>query len=161
MNTPDIIIIATAWLAGLGYAVALGVRLRKKEWSSLAAAWWLFGAVMMGVHVICAFQFRHHWSHEAAEIDTARQTKELMGWEWGGGVWLNYLLVLIWLGDALWLMSAPESYVKRAKWIGWAVQSYLAFMWFNATVVFGSWGAKLFGVVVLWGFWTGRTGEKH
>ncbi len=112
---------------------------------------------MMLVHVLVAFHFRHQWSHAAAVIDTARQTKELMGWEWGGGVWLNYLLVLIWLGDALWLNLAKESYLTRAKWLGVVVQGYLAFMWFNATVVFGTMGAKVFGVIAIAGFiWVKR-----
>lgn len=88
-----------------------------------------------------------------------------MGWEWGGGVWMNYLLMLLWLGDALWLKLAKESHRARAKWISWTVQGYLAFMWFNATVVFGSWGARVFGVMaialMLWGVWTARAGERH
>ncbi len=154
MNTPDLGIIATAWLTGFGYVLAVCIRLRQGSWTVWAARCWLFGACLMLVHVVVAFHFRHQWSHAAAVIDTARQTKELMGWEWGGGVWLNYLLVLIWLGDALWLTLAKESYLTRAKWLSMATQGYLAFMWFNATVVFGTMGAKVFGVgaivVMLW-----------
>lgn len=64
---------------------------------------------------------------------------------------MNYLLTLVWLGDALWLLLAKQSYLVRARWITWAVQGYLAFMWFNATVVFGSWGARVFGALAaLW-----------
>ncbi|MGV3757451.1 MAG: hypothetical protein ACO1QS_18890 [Verrucomicrobiota bacterium] len=151
MNTPDLGIIATAWLTGLGYVLAVCLRLRQGRWTPWAARCWFFGACMMLIHVLAAFHFRHQWSHAAAVIDTARQTKELIGWEWGGGVWLNYLLVLIWLGDALWLTLAESNYVIRAKWLSVAVQGYLAFMWFNATVVFGGWGAKVFGVIAIAG----------
>lgn len=103
----------------------------------------------MLVHVLLSFHFRHHWSHDAAVIETARQTKELTGWDWGGGVWLNYLLVAVWLGDALWLNLAKGQYLSRAQWMTYAAQGYLAFMWFNATVVFGSWGARVFGDMIM------------
>ncbi len=116
----------------------------------------------MLVHVLLSFHFRHYWSHDAAVIETARQTKELIGWDWGGGVWLNYLLVVVWLGDALWLNLAPAHYLFRAKWVTYAAQGYLAFMWFNATVVFGSWGARVFGVLVLVALcWLGRTSSRR
>jgi len=165
VNIPDLCIIATAWFTGLGYVLAVCGRLRQGSWTPWAARGWLFGACMMLVHVLIAFHFRHDWSHAVAVRDTARQTKELMGWEWGGGVWLNYLLVVIWLGDALWLRLAKESYVNRAKWLGVIIQGYLAFMWFNATVVFGGWGAKVFGAgamaLMLWGCVTGKGKERH
>lgn len=165
MNTSDLCIVTTAWFTGLGYVLTVCIRLRQGSWTKGAARCWLAGAVLMVVHVLAAFHFRHQWSHEAAVSDTARQTKELMGWEWGGGVWMNYLLMVIWLGDALWLTLAKESYLTRAKWLSMATQGYLAFMWFNATVVFGTMGAKVFGViavvVMLWSFYTGRTGVRQ
>ena len=162
LSTPDILIFTTAWLAGLGYAGGVGLRLGDGTWSKPASRVWLVGALMMLVHVLLSFHFRHHWSHDAAVFETARQTKELIGWDWGGGVWLNYLLVVVWLGDALWLNLAKGHYLSRGKWITWFVQGFLAFMWFNATVVFGSWGARVFGDAMMVALcWLGRTSSRR
>src|SRR5262249_53268697 len=74
----------TVWLA-LAFYVA-------REWSGRGGmergvsplARWLnsFGCLAFIAHVVCAFQFYHHWSHAAAYADTARRTGELTGWNW-------------------------------------------------------------------------------
>src|SRR5438876_3113025 len=59
------------------------------------------GCAAFGVHVACAFQFYHNWSHAAAYAETARQTAEFTGWKWGGGIYINYLFALVWLGEVV------------------------------------------------------------
>jgi hypothetical protein len=100
----------------------------------------------MLVHTALAFQVHHQWSHAVAEADTGRQTQVLTGIDWGGGIWLNYLLVTVWIADALWNLAAPGSYTRRPRWIAYALHGFLVFMWFNATVVFGSWPMRIVGV---------------
>ena len=42
------------------------------------------------LHVWCAFNYLYQWSHAIACRDTARQTAELFGIQWGDGLYLNY-----------------------------------------------------------------------
>ena len=101
-------------------------------------AWpWVFGAVVMLAHLAAAFHLVHHWSHAEAELDTARQTEELLGISVGAGLWVNYIFVLTWLIDAAWLLFARESYLRRPRWLTVTIQGFLGFIVFNATVVFG------------------------
>jgi len=87
------------------------------------------------VHVWCAFEYFYHWSHWAAYRETARQTVELYGVPWGGGLYLNYLFTFVWLLDiaAAWLK--PDWWRTRSNWFGVAVNVFLSFMFVNATVM--------------------------
>src|SRR5262245_51515586 len=70
---------------------------------------WLVAAVIYLLHVSCAFHFVHAWSHARALHETARQTEEFTGWQFGGGLYLNYLLTLIWPADAFCQCFAPRT----------------------------------------------------
>jgi len=59
------------------------------------------------------------------------------GLDWGGGLYLNYLFALVWGVDACWWWRNAAGYAARSHVIEWIVQVFLAFMAFNATVVFG------------------------
>lgn len=74
----------------------------------------------------------HGWSHAAAY----RHTAEAGGF--GAGVYVNYLFAAVWLADAAWMWAAPTAYRHRPRWVGVAVHGFLAFIVFNATVVFGT-----------------------
>ena len=72
---------------------------------------------------------------------TASQTAELTGIDTGVGLYLNYTFAVVWLADATWLHLAKRSHESRPAWVGALMHGFVAFMWFNATVVFGSpWG---------------------
>ncbi len=90
----------------------------------------------MIVHVVAAFHFRHDWSHASAVAHTARETYELLGWEFGLGVYFNYLFVAIWLVDALWWWLAPTQYESRHHWLSSMVHAYLLFIVINGCIVF-------------------------
>jgi len=87
------------------------------------------------LHVWCAFEYFYQWSHAIAYRETLRQTADLFGVPWGGGIYLNYLFTAVWLADC------GESWLNRRRWNArpaWAVlglHAFLAFMWVNATVV--------------------------
>ena len=113
---------------------------------------WTAGLVAHLAHVFCAFHFIHHWSHAEAVLHTARLTERVTGWGFGQGVWINYVFTLAWLTDVVWWWSRPVEMVRSR---GWSVGLHwvFAFLFFNATVVFGPWGWKPIGagVVILLG----------
>ena len=96
---------------------------------------WSTACLAYLIHMGTAFAFFHHFSHEAAYEATARQTEDLIGIDYGGGLYWNYVFTAVWVVDVLWAWLG--NYEVRAKWITATIQSYLAFMFVNATVVFG------------------------
>jgi hypothetical protein len=144
MSTAEWLTRITAWLAfAMWSVVVVQSPFRGGRAVSLL---WLGGSVAMFVHVSLAFQYYHQWSHTDAVVETARQTKVLTGINWGGGVWLNYLFSIVWMSDALWRVFRPLTYAARPIWLNRSVHVFLAFMWFNATVVFGSIAIQLAGI---------------
>jgi hypothetical protein len=101
-------------------------------------AFWTAGFVFFAVHVAAAFQFAHHWSHTAAWKATAEQTAEITGWESGAGLWANYAFTALWLADVTAWWCIGTRYPRRFHRIAIAVHVLFAFLWFNATAVFGS-----------------------
>src|SRR5262245_48674916 len=114
----------TVWLA-LTLYVASEFAMRR----SGRAARWLnaFGCATFLAHVVCAFQFYHHWSHSAAYADTARQTAALTGWKSGAGLYVNYVFAMVWIATVI---KGPGG------WALWAVRGFFWFMIFNGAVVF-------------------------
>lgn len=115
----------------------------------VAKAIWLTGAILSVVHTLCAFGFFHHWSHVAALEDTARQTDELLGFRFGGGLYFNYVFVALWAVDSVWWIANSESYESRSRWIGFGMVGYLLFIAINGTAVFESGISRWGGVVLL------------
>jgi hypothetical protein len=110
---------------------------------------WTLGALASLLHVFAAFTHHHGWSHQAALRDTARQTRELFGLDWGGGLYFNYLFIAVWTADAVWMWTAGSPFrywTARPLWINAAVHGFMAFMFFNATVVFGDGWTRWSGV---------------
>jgi hypothetical protein len=137
MDFSSTLIHATAGVSFALYAIALLLRLRRP--SSAATIIWTTAFALMAVHVALAFHWVHHWSHREAFDATARQTAEVFGVHWGGGVFANYALLLAWLVEVInWW---------RGRWSG-LIQAFLAFMWFNGTIVFGHGFIRWLGVVV-------------
>ncbi|MDB5339813.1 MAG: hypothetical protein JWN70_5432 [Planctomycetaceae bacterium] len=146
----------SAWPAVVCYVAAWALSLRPADnrsriWIRLL---WTAGWLALVAHVIVALAFVHGWSWSAAYEHTAQRTQTLVGWNWGGGVWFNLLTVGVWGADVLrmWMTSSrPERSVPAADWTRWsnyAVQSYIAFMMINATVVFGSLFAQFTGCLM-------------
>jgi hypothetical protein len=142
----------TRWTVRVAVALyALGLALRasaggRGPWPAGARLAWTLGFGAFLLHVACAFHFYHHWSHTDAYEATARQTAAVTGRAWGGGLYANYLFALVWGADVCWWWCAPAAYARRPRWLEWAVQGFLAFIVFNATVVFGAGPAHLLGL---------------
>jgi hypothetical protein len=156
----------TAWLAMAAFGVASALCLRQTPDQPApgrqARRLWTAACVLLWIHVACAFQFRHHWSHAEAYAYTARQTAEFVGLDWGGGLYFNYLLLVVCAGDSAWWWIGPRSYQARPAIVGRLRGGFVAFMAFNAAVVFGSgvlrWMA-LAGFVVL-GWWAALSRKR-
>ncbi len=111
---------------------------KRIEWC-LCLAWSAGVALFIG-HVVAAYHFHHHWSHSAALADTARQTRDLIGIEFGGGLYFNYAFMLIWGGDVAWIWSVSRATVKRFRWLRIAWLAFLVFIAINGVAVFkGGW----------------------
>jgi hypothetical protein len=141
----------TTRLAVLLLAAALWLRLTRRS-SAAARALWTFGCVLFLAHVALAFHQVHHWSHTAAYEHTANQTAALLGprARTGAGLYLNYLFMLIWAADvAWWWLVGLQRYNRRRSWITALIYGFMAFMAFNATVIFAHGaGTRLTGAVL-------------
>ena len=147
MHTGEWLTRGTVWLALAIYVASeiMKVTRRSHDWGAWAR--WLnsFGCAAFLAHVACAFHFYHAWSHPVAYADTARQTAELFGWNWGGGLYVNYLFALVWVGEVVWSWTDPNHYIQRPKWILWTVRGFFLFMMFNGAVVFARGDIRWFG----------------
>lgn len=137
---------AALWLASLAFAARSG----RVESAGIRWRWlWTAGGMALLVHVFAAFHFEHGWSHAAAYVHTEKQTAATVGLHWGGGLYFNYLVLVVWLADAA-LLWRSTVLIGRQR-TGAAVDWFVAFMMINATVVFGPWGWRPAGVAaVLW-----------
>ena len=114
---------------------------------AVGLAWQLSG-LLLAAHAVAAMHLFHHWSLEHAIADTARQTGELMGVEFGQGIWFSFLLIGVWWGDILWAWLAPQSHARRPAWLTYALHGYAFFILFNGAIVFERGVTRPVGVVV-------------
>lgn len=127
---------ATIWLARGAvalYLVALGLLFARKTMAS--RMFWTAGLAVYLIHVGFAFTYFYGWSHSVAFRETARQTADLFGVNWGGGIYLNYLFTAIWIADCAWWWTDFHGYARRPAAIRSAIHGFLAFMFVNASVV--------------------------
>ena len=116
----------------IGWPIVL---IRKTVPAGIALIWTL-GCVLAWVHIAVAFHLGHGWSHEAAW----EHTRKVGGY--GDGIFVNYAFALVWLADVVWVWALPGSYRARSRWLNWTIHGFLAFVVFNAAVVFGSWESR-------------------
>ncbi len=155
MNTGEFLTLATIWVSIIGYLAgsvmlalspASGGRL---QWGSAARVVWTIACASLIAHFLSAFQFYHGWSHAAAYRDTARQTEELFRVNWGGGLFINYALLIAWVVDiGWWWRRGIDSYRQRPWPIVALWHAFFVFIIFNATVVFGEGIVRWVGLAV-------------
>jgi hypothetical protein len=106
---------------------------------------WLYsvGAITAVMHVAVAFHLGHDWSHAEA-VERTRQTSGV-----GGGVWVNYVFVVLWLVDVAWTWIGFDSYHRRPVWVTVAVFGFQAFILVNAAVIFAAGPMRWINLAVL------------
>lgn len=121
---------------------------RRKQWMLWTRWAWTGGCLAYLVHVAAAFHYTYDWSHGVAYRATARQTAEVFGLDWGGGLYVNYAFTIAWMADVARRWWAGERYrrLPGALATGWRL--FFLFMVFNGAVVFGSTPARWLGAVV-------------
>ena len=141
----------TIWISMLAYTIGCVVFATSRRWNR---DWWVrlawtTGCAALLVHFVCAFHFYHAWSHAAAYVDTARQTAEVIGSNWGGGLFINYAVAMLWMADvAWWWFAGLPAYRRRSWWITLGWHGFLIFIIFNATVVFKDGLTRWLGLLV-------------
>jgi hypothetical protein len=145
MTAGEILTKGTIWASIVAYLVgviffARSVRQAGKEvpWEVVARVAYTLACASLLAHVALAFAVYHGWSHAAAYLDTARQTDAVVGIKWGGGLYINYVVLVCWTVDVLWWWrTGLESYRRRSPVLVATWHAFLIFIIFNATVVFG------------------------
>lgn len=115
---------------------------------------WTLGAVLTVVHSAAAFHVFHGWSHDRAVEATAAQTSAVTGLAWGGGVYFNYALLVLWTGDAIrgWRRAGgvePGRSGGRRPIGSAAVRAFVWFMFVNGAVVFADGAMRVLGVLAV------------
>ena len=152
MNAGEFLTRSTVWISIAFYTIGclifafVSTRTKSDYWTRLAFT--AAVAALVG-HYISAFQFYHSWSHESAYVETARQTAEVFRVNWGGGIFINYALLMLWIADVGgWWLAGLTSYRRRPLWILLTWNGFLVFILFNATVVFKDGPTRWVGLLV-------------
>lgn len=140
-----VLVYITAWLAISAWAGTLWLRKRCPRQARLL---WTVGALSLFSHWSLAFHIVHGWDHEHAAATIAEETYRRSGVKWDGGIYVNHAFTLIWLLDAAAWWIAPRCHQTRSRWLEGLVQFIFLFMFFNATVVFGSGLAVPVGLIL-------------
>ena len=108
----------TIWVTIAGYTVgAAAVFARKgRRWDRAARVAWTVACIALIAHAVCAFHFYHGWSQTAAYLDTARQTDEVFGLDWGGGLYIITRCRLVGSQTYIfWWRDGLEAYARRGR----------------------------------------------
>ena len=149
MSSGEFLTRSTVWISILAYTIGCVLfawRHPDDRWARLA---WTAGCAALIAHFTCAFQFYHGWSHESAYIDTARHTAAVVEINWGGGLFINYAVAILWSIDVGWWWFAGLNSYRRRSWLLTLLwHSFLIFIIFNATVIFKDGLARWIGLLV-------------
>lgn len=149
MNTGDWIIAWSIRLALLLLVIVQACQLESLGTNRLSKAFrwlWTTAFLLFLLHVAAAFHFVHRWSHQAAFDATAKETLDKMGFAYGTGVYFNYLFLLLWAIDLVWVWR-PETLRNRTqKTLFYAGRAYLLFIAFNGAVIFKTGWMRILGI---------------
>jgi hypothetical protein len=145
---PDSALIrATIVMGTICYAAAEWLRLLRPAAWRVSRGVWTVGALSLVVHAAAAFHYRYGWSHTYAIEATAADTAAVTGFEWGGGLYINYAFVALWTADAAWWWLGAASYAARRRALSVTVSAIFLFMFLNGVVVFADGPMRWFGAV--------------
>ena len=147
VDVGEAVLYASIWASIVAWTAAECLRLSRADAARMntARVLWAAGAALAAVHVALAFHLRHAWSHASAVAETARQTEQLVGFRFGGGVWINYAFLAAWTADALWWELSPASFARRPPALDAAVRLFLLFIVVNGAIVFAHGPVRVLG----------------
>lgn len=143
----------TRWtirIALLLYAAALAGQVEIHFSTARRVTRWLstVGLLFAAGHVAAAFHYYHGWSHASARDTVLRETRELTGLEFGGGIYFNYAFLVVWLVDVAWQWLLLPGYYRRPRWIAWTLHGYLLLIAINGAIVFETGATRVVGVLI-------------
>ena len=135
--------------ATIAWSISECVRLARPDRWRTARLLWSVGAALACLHTIAALHFNYQWSQAAALEATRRQTLATTGLDWGGGLYINYAFILLWLFAALASWLRPQSYTRRSGAYATALTLIFLFMFVNGAIVFAHGLARMIGAVAV------------
>lgn len=150
MKPSDLLISWTIRLSMLLLFVVFALQMQRKSGPRMGL-WlkylWTASFAICALHVLAAFHFVHHWSHNAAYLATAEDTRKKLGIAYGAGVYFNYLFLAVWGADVCWTWRSHKNWTKPTPWMIRAGRWYLLFIAFNGVVVFESGWLRALGAI--------------
>lgn len=131
--------------ATAAWACAECLALRRPD-DSNARSFYTAAVALAIVHALAAFHVTYAWSHERALAATARQTAAVAGLAWGGGLFVNYAFLFLWLADAAWWWIAPMRRARRSVPLERTRLFLFMFMFINGAIVFAGLTGRVVGV---------------
>jgi hypothetical protein len=110
---------------------------------------WTLALVAYLIHLVTAMHYYHGWSH----ADAMEHVERASGF--GPGIFFSHLFTLLWTADATWWWLDREKYCQRSRWIDRSLHCYMAFIIFDATVVYEGGAIRRVGVVMFAGLTVG------
>lgn len=138
MTSDDMVISWSIRLSILFYLFSLLLRIVSfpkidgLKYASLAS---LIGFSFSLLHFWSAFEYHHHWSHQAAFDETAKRTADLFGFSIGYGIYFNYFFLAAWGTDLL-VRCFTSAKRQWQRILLWSLQVYLLFIVVNGAIVF-------------------------
>src|SRR5688572_22675262 len=140
MAFEDLLLRGAAWASLLAWAASELLRTAAHrpagERGVAARAAFTVGGVGLFVHSALAFHVRYGWSQAVALEDTLRQTMAVTGLSFGGGLFVNYVFLLLWAAEIAWWWAAPTGYLGRSALLDRSLRGFFLFMFVNGAVVF-------------------------
>lgn len=151
MPTGEALLRWSIWLALLLYVIAVALLLQRNTGRRAAARWpWTAGCALYLCHVALAFAAYHGWSHAAAYEATRIESRQVVGVDWGGGLYVNYAFTALWIADVVWWWGAGHRrYLHRNGVATALLHGFFALMVFSATVVFETGWLRVAGLAVV------------
>jgi hypothetical protein len=148
MHSGELATRSTVWVALTLYVASELFGALRRERGLAMVSWWLkaAGCVFFLGHIVFAFYHFYHWSHATAYAETARQSKELTGWNSGAGLYFNYIFALVWVSEVIWARMTPVGRLTRMTFWSWTSRGFFLFMIFNGAFVFVRGNIRWFGL---------------
>lgn len=151
MNAGDLIISWTIRFSMLLLCISVFLQLQRElslRIRFVQRGLWTTSFLLSVLHVLAAFHFVHHWSHTAAYLATAEETRLKLGFAYGAGVYFNYLFLIVWGIDVAWTWYGSPFTHRSTPWWIQAGRWYLMFIAFNGVVVFKTGWLRILGIVL-------------